>query len=73
MCLWNNASNVAVTHALDLLTILVLNETVEEDTSHGDGIAREEGVVVHAITDFETSRRVAVASKKGENVVLGSR
>ena len=53
-----------------LLTILVLNETVEENTSHGNGVTREVRVVVHTVTDFETSRRVGVTGKEREDVVL---
>lgn len=50
--------------------IVKLDETVEENTGHGDGVTREVSVVVHALTDFETSRGVGVTSEKGEDVIL---
>ena len=52
------------------LTILVLDQAVEEYTCHGDGITREVWVVVHALTDLETSRRVPVTGEEGEDVIL---
>ena len=51
-------------------TVFVLDKPVEEDTRHGDGVAREVGVVVHAFTNLETSGRVPVASEESEDVVL---
>ena len=51
-------------------TIVILNEAVKEDTSHGNGVAGEVGVVVHAITDLETSRGIPVAGQEREDVVL---
>ena len=52
------------------LTILILNETIKQDPGHRDGIAREVPVVVHTLTDLETSRRISVASEEGKDVVL---
>jgi hypothetical protein len=53
-----------------VLTIIVLDQTVEQDTGHGDSSTREVGVVVHALSDFNTSRRVDVTGEEGEDVVL---
>ena len=51
-------------------TIVKLNESVEENASHGDGVAREVGVVVHAFADLKAGRRVGVTGQQGEDVVL---
>ncbi len=53
--------------------VVKLDETVKEDTGHGDGVTREVRIVVHALTDFETSRGVGVTSEEGEDVVLHSK
>ena len=52
------------------LTILILNKTVKQDASHGNSVSREVRVVIHAFTNFKSSGRVSIASKKGEDVVL---
>jgi hypothetical protein len=53
-------------------TILVLNQTIEEHTSHTNGAPREEGVVVHTLTDLNTGRGVNVTCKQREDIVLNS-
>ena len=53
-----------------LRTVFVFNEAVEENACHRDGVAREVRVVVHAVTNLEAGRRVRVASKESEDVVL---
>ena len=62
----NAANSATASH----LTVIVLDEAVEEDTGHRDGVAREVGVVVHALTDLEASRGIPVPSEKREDVVL---
>lgn len=52
------------------LTILILDQAVEEDTSHGNGVTGEVRVVVHALANLKSSRRVHVAGEQGEDVVL---
>ena len=51
-------------------TIIVLDEAVEQHTGHTDGTTREEGVVVHPLTDLDTGRGVDVPREQRENVVL---
>lgn len=51
-------------------TVIVFDEAIEEYTCHGDGVTREVRVVVHAVTNFESSRRVSVTSQQREDVVL---
>ena len=53
-----------------ILTVFVLNQSVKKDTCHGYSAAREEGIIVHSVADFDAGRRVDVASEKRENVVL---
>ena len=55
-----------------VLTIVVLDDAVEEDTSHGDGPAGEVRVVVHALTDLNTSGWVDVTGQEGVDVVLST-
>lgn len=50
--------------------VWVLDELVEEHTSHGDGVTREVSIVVHAVTDLEARRGVGVAGKEREDVIL---
>lgn len=50
-------------------TVIVLDETVEQDSGHGDTTTGEVRVVVHALSDLDTSGRVAVASKQRVDVV----
>lgn len=52
------------------LTILVLNQAIEQDTGHRDSSTREVRIVVHALSDFNASRGVNVAGEERENVVL---
>lgn len=51
-------------------TIRIFDETIEENTSHGNGTTREVRVVVQALTDGDTSRRIDVTSEQRVNVVL---
>ena len=53
------------------LTVVILDEAVEEDTSHRYGVTGEVRVVVHSLTDLEASRRIGVTSQECEDVVLG--
>ena len=53
-----------------ILAIVVLNKTIEQDTGHGDSVAREIWVVVHSLTDLETGRRIPVPGQEREDVVL---
>ena len=50
--------------------VLVLDEAVEDDTGHGDGATGEVRVVVHALTDLDTSGRVDVAGQERVDVIL---
>ena len=50
-------------------TVIILDQTVKENTGHGDGTTGEEGVVVHALTDFNASRGVDVTSEKGKDII----
>lgn len=52
------------------LTVFVFNYSVKKDARHGYCAAREEWIVVHAVANFDTGRRIDVASEKGEDVVL---
>ena len=52
--------------------VWVLDELVEEHTSHGDGVTMEVSIVVHTVTDFETSRRITVSSEEGKDIVLSA-
>lgn len=45
-------------------TIVVLYDTVVEDTSHGNGTTREVRIVVEALTDFNASRCVNVTGQQ---------
>ena len=51
-------------------TIIVFDQTIEKNASHGNGTTREIRVVVHSLTNFNTSRRIDVASEKREDVIL---
>jgi hypothetical protein len=51
-------------------SILVFYNTVEKNTGHRDSSTGEVRVVVHALTNFDTSRRVNVTRQKREDVVL---
>jgi len=51
-------------------TVIIFDETIEKNTSHRNGPAREVGVVIHTFTDFNTSRGVHITSQKRENIVL---
>ena len=45
-------------------TVFILDKSVKQNTRHGDSTAREEGVVVHALTDLNSSRRIDVTGQK---------
>lgn len=51
-------------------TVLVLNETVEQDTGHSKGTTGEVRVVVQALSNLDTRWWVDVASEQREQVVL---
>ena len=53
-----------------ILAIVVLNKTIEQDTGHGDSVAREIWVVVHSLTNLEASWGFSVAGQEGEDVIL---
>lgn len=44
-------------------TIRILDDTIVEDTSHGNSTAREVGVVVKALSDLNTSGSIDVTSE----------
>jgi hypothetical protein len=50
-------------------TIFVFDHAIKKDTCHGYSAAGEEWIIVHSIADFDTSRGVDVAGKKGEDVI----
>lgn len=52
------------------LTIFILDQAIEQDTGHGDGTTWEVGVVVHALTNFNSRGRIDVAGQEREDVVL---
>lgn len=54
-------------------SVVVLDETVEENSGHTDGLSGEVGVVVHALGNVNTGGGVNVSGKKRENVVLDRR
>lgn len=54
----------------EVRTVIVLDKAVKQHTGHTDGTTREEGVVVHPLTDLDTGRGVDVAREQRENVVL---
>ena len=53
-----------------VLTVIVFNQAIKQDAGHGNSIAREVRVVVHAFTNLKASGRISVSRKKRENVVL---
>jgi hypothetical protein len=53
-------------------TVIVLDNAIKQDTSHGDGATREVRVVVHALTDLNTSGRINVTGQEREDVVRAS-
>lgn len=50
-------------------TVIVLDETVEQDSGHGNTTTGEVGVVVHAFSNLDTSGGVAVTGKQRVDVV----
>jgi hypothetical protein len=53
-----------------LLTIIILYQTVKQNTCHGYSAAREVRIVVHALSNFDPGRGIHVTSQNGEHVVL---
>jgi len=51
-------------------TVFVLDQSIEKDTCHGYSPTREEWIIVHPITDFDTGRGVNVSGEKGEDIIL---
>lgn len=51
-------------------TIIIFDQTVEKNASHGDCTTREVRVIIHSFTNFNTSRSIDIASEKREDVVL---
>lgn len=51
-------------------SVVVLDETVEKDSGHTDGLSGEVGVVVHTLGNMDSGGGVNVSGKKRENVVL---
>jgi len=51
-------------------TIIVFDKVIEEQTRHRNSTAGEVWVVVHPFTYFDASRRINIASKEREQVVL---
>jgi hypothetical protein len=37
-----------------MLTIVILYETIKQNTRHGYGTTREKRIIVHAISNFDT-------------------
>ena len=50
--------------------VIVFHKTIKEDASHSNGHPREVRVIVHALADLDTSRRVDVARQESVDVVL---
>jgi hypothetical protein len=50
----------------EVYTIVVFNEVIEEHAGHRDGATGEIWIVVHPITQFDTSRRIYIAGKERE-------
>ena len=69
----NTVSNAYYESCIYALTVVILDEAVEQNTSHRNGVAREVGVVVHALTNLEASRGIPVASEERKDVVLFQR
>ena len=42
-------------------TVFILDKSVEQNTRHGDSIAREVPVVVHAVANLEACGRIGIA------------
>lgn len=55
---------------LGVFTIFILNNAIKENASHGDGTTGEVRVVVHAFTNFDTSRGVNVTGEQSKDVIL---
>ena len=51
-------------------TIIIFNQTIEKNASHGDCTTREVGIIIHSFTNFNSSRSIDVASEKREDVIL---
>lgn len=51
-------------------TIVILDKTVKQHTSHGNSTTGEVGVIVHAIPNLNTRRRVHVTGQERKHVVL---
>jgi hypothetical protein len=51
-------------------TIIVFDEAIEEQARHSNSTTGEVWVVVHPFTYFDTSRRINIAGKEREQVVL---
>lgn len=51
-------------------TIIIFNQTIEQDSSHGNGTTRKIRVVVHTLADFDTSGWINVTCQKGEDIIL---
>ena len=66
----HNVSTLPFIYINRSFTVIVLNETVEENTSHGNSVTREVRVIVHTITNLEARRGVAVTGKEREYIVL---
>jgi hypothetical protein len=51
-------------------TIIIFDQTIEKNASHGDSTTREVRVIIHSFTNFNTSRSIDIASEKREDVIL---
>ena len=51
-------------------TIVVFHETVKEYTGHRNGTPRKVRVVVQALANLHSSRRVGITSQQREDIVL---
>jgi hypothetical protein len=54
----------------DVHTIIVFDDAIEEQARHSNSTSREVWIVVHPFTYFDASRRINIASKEREQVVL---
>lgn len=52
------------------LTVLIFDNAIKENTSHGDSSSGEVGIVVQALTNLDSGRRVNVSSQEREYIVL---